>query len=80
MEPDEQRSEEKPKPEATKGLMAELPGGGKVSGWQLEDGSFQWVFTNEKGVKTVLLLSPEATYAFMQIAEALSYPGTTEAA
>lgn len=80
MKPDEQTSEEQPKPEATKGLMAELPDGGKVSGWQLKNGSFRWVFTNENGIKTVLLLSQEATYAFTQIAEALSHPGTTEAA
>lgn len=63
-----------------KGLGMELRNGAKVSGFALDDGGFEWVFTSETGVKTMIRLSEDATYAIGLIAEGLLNPGTTEAA
>lgn len=68
------------KPSVRKGLTAELPGGAKVSGYQLDDGGFYWAFTSATGIKTVVTLSTEATNAVAEIAYALLFPEAEVAA
>lgn len=63
-----------------KGLGMELRNGARVTGFALDDGGFEWVFTSETGVKTMIRLSEDATYAIGLIAEGLLNPGKTEAA
>ncbi len=77
---DDQTVEKAPDPPARKGLLAELPGGAKVSGYQLDDGGFQWIFTSATGIKTVIHLSREATHAVAEIAYTLLFPESKEAA
>lgn len=77
---DQQPADKAPDPPARKGLMVELPGGAKVSGYQLDEGGFQWIFTSATEIKTVVHLSREATYAVAEIAYALLFPEATEAA
>ena len=80
---EEQRPAEKaPDPDAPvrKGLLSELPNGAKVSGYQLDEGGFQWIFTSATGIKTVVHLSRDATFAVAEIAYVLLYPESKEAA
>ena len=67
-------------PSVRKGLTAELPGGAKVSGYQLDGGGFYWVFTSATGIRTVVTLSNEATNAVAEIAYALLFPEAEVAA
>jgi hypothetical protein len=73
-------AESQEKSVSRKGLTVELPGGAKVSGWQLDEGGFQWVFTSATGVKTVVRLSEHAVLAMGEIAAALLNPDAIEAA
>lgn len=80
MTEDQQPAEKAPDPPARKGLLSELPNGAKVSGYQLDGGGFQWIFTSATGIKTVVHLSRDATYAVAEIAYALLYPESQESA
>lgn len=68
------------KPSVRKGLTAEITGGAHVSGYQLDDGGFYWVFTSATGIKTIVTLSKEATTAVAEIAYALLFPEAEVAA
>lgn len=63
-----------------KGLGMELRKGARVTGYALDDGGFEWIFTSEDGVRTMVRLSEDATYAIGLIAERLLDPNATEAA
>lgn len=65
---------------ARKGLRINLRNGAAVTGYALDSGGFEWVFTSEEGVMTRVRLSEDATYAIGLIAEGLLDPTGKEAA
>jgi hypothetical protein len=78
---DEQAPEPPKEKVATrKGLGMDLRNGARVTGFALDDGGFEWIFTSEDGIKTMVRLSEDATYAIGLIAERLLNPNVTEAA